>query len=585
MAQTPSIGDSSATHQWPKAALGALAASAISFCTPAFAQAPQASSRDAAASSEWLTWGYDAERTGWNRAETTLSKANVDKLQIVWKTKLSTPIVDVVLSTLTAPVVAADVSTRSGKKNILYILGADDVLFAIDADTGRQLWKKAFANPLKADKIATWLCPNTANATPAIDKARGLIFFLPSDGKLRAVSLADGTERMAPIEIVAPWARAWSLNIIGNVVYTPTSRACGEIRNPNSIQAAAAIPIRAPLANQTKIVQTDASSVVAVDTLNLKSPSVSTFFTSGGRPSGSWGRGGVVRGPEDSVILETSDGFYDPASGAWGDSVLRLSPKAARVQDSFTPENHVYLASKDLAGSASPTVFEYGGKTLVAQAQKEGVLYLLDANDMGGGKNNNHAKPIWRSPLLGNEVVAGTDPSSGVWGAITTFLTPDGRRFLYVPMWGPLAKTAPAFPTPASSVPNGTVMAFEVVTENGQIKAVPRWLADDMVMADPPTVANGVLFATSTGGQAMQNPPLPGGRGRYPNTSAESIRNRSTPVSNLKLYAYDAVTGQRLYNSGSAISDWVHFGEPVVALGKVFLVTHDAQVYAFSAAK
>ena len=25
------------------------------------------------ASNEWLTWGYDQERTGWNRAETTLN--------------------------------------------------------------------------------------------------------------------------------------------------------------------------------------------------------------------------------------------------------------------------------------------------------------------------------------------------------------------------------------------------------------------------------------------------------------------------------------------------------------------------------
>lgn len=574
--------------QWRKAVhvgLGLLATSIIGLGAPASAQTSPAPIREAAPSNEWLTWGYDAERSGWNRSETTLSKDNVGTLGVAWKTQLSTPIVDVVLSTLTAPVVAADIATRRGKKNMLYVLGADDVLFAVDADTGAHIWKKAYPNPLKAAKAATWLCSNTANATPAIDKARGLIFFIPSDGKLRAVSLADGAERMSPVEVTAPWARAWSLNIIGNVVYTPTGRACGEIRNPNSIQAAAATPIRSRIGNQPTIVQTDASSVVAIDTADLKAPAVSTFFTSGGRPAGAWGRGGVVRGPADSVILETSDGLYDPGSGSWGDTILKLSPRAARVQDSFTPDNHVYLASKDLAGSATPVVFQYGDKTLIAQAQKEAVLYLLDANDMGGGKANSHAKHLWRSTLLGNEIAAGTDPSSGVWGAITTYLSPSGRRFLYVPIWGPLAKTAPAFPSPHANVPNGTVMAFEVVTEDGQIKAVPRWLADDMVMPDPPVVANGVLFATSTGGQASQNPRRPDGRGAFPNTSPESIRNRSTPVGNLTLYAYDAETGKRLYSSGSAITDWVHFGEPVVALGKVFLVTHDAQVYAFGAAK
>ena len=62
-------------------------------------------------------------------------------------------------------------------------------------------------------------------------------------------------------------------------------------------------------------------------------------------------------------------------------------------------------------------------------------------------------------------------------------------------------------------------------------------------------------------------------------TSASVLR--STPVSNMMLYAYDAVSGKQLWTSGKALTDWVHFSEPVVALGKVFVVTHDAHVYAF----
>jgi outer membrane protein assembly factor BamB len=49
----------------------------------------------------------------------------------------------------------------------------------------------------------------------------------------------------------------------------------------------------------------------------------------------------------------------------------------------------------------------------------------------------------------------------------------------------------------------------------------------------------------------------------------------------LKLYALDAETGKTLWSSKNLIKDWVHFGEPVVALGKVYIVTHDAHVYAF----
>src|SRR5579872_3840247 len=38
----------------------------------------------AAAQSEWLTWGHDQERTGWNKSETTLSKDNASKLGLKW---------------------------------------------------------------------------------------------------------------------------------------------------------------------------------------------------------------------------------------------------------------------------------------------------------------------------------------------------------------------------------------------------------------------------------------------------------------------------------------------------------------------
>jgi hypothetical protein len=50
-------------------------------------------------SREWLTWGYDRERTGWNKGENTLSPENVSRLELKWKVQLSTKPQDVVLST------------------------------------------------------------------------------------------------------------------------------------------------------------------------------------------------------------------------------------------------------------------------------------------------------------------------------------------------------------------------------------------------------------------------------------------------------------------------------------------------------
>ncbi|MDB5703799.1 MAG: hypothetical protein JWN66_915 [Sphingomonas bacterium] len=562
---------------------------------PAMAQqapTPEVAATPAGAptSDDWTTWGYDQERTAWNRGEHTLGKANVSKLKVQWSTKLSTPPTDVVLSTLTAPLVASGVTTPLGPKNLLFTLGADDVLFAIDADSGAVLWQKAFPNPITARKNATWLCPNTANATPVIDKDKGVIYFMASDGKLRGLGLSDGAERLTPIEMVAPFTRAWSLNLINDVVYTTSGRACGEVQDPKSAMASAVAPFQRRAGATTPaptgpVVMTDPSAVTAVDVSDPANPQLTRFYTSGGRPAGPWGRGGLARGPGNSLILATSDGVYDPGAGSWGDTILKLTPKATRVADSFTPENFKYIFAHDLAGSGSPVVFPFAGKTLVAVAQKEGVLYILDANDMGGGQARNHQQPVYKSPQLGNDAAAGTDPSQGVWGGVTTWLSPEGRRYLYLPMWGPRSKDAPIFKNDGGAAPNGSIMAFEVVSDAaGKISVIPAWTSGNMIMPDPPVVANGVVYATQTGGQAAQNPTLPDGS-RLNSATAASAKYRSTPVGNLILYAFDAETGKQLYSSKNAISDWTHFSEPVVAQGKVYLVTHDAHVYALGVRK
>jgi len=89
-----------------------------------------------------------------------------------------------------------------------------------------------------------------------------------------------------------------------------------------------------------------------------------------------------------------------------------------------------------------------------------------------------------------------------------------------------------------------------------------------------------------TGEQTLQHMGNPEEHGRAvngepPETIAGLAKFRSTPPSNMVLYALDAQTGKELYSSGTLLTNWVHFNQPVVALGKVFLVSHDAHVYAF----
>src|SRR5258706_2588897 len=176
---------------------------------------------------EWLTFGHDPERSGWNQDEHTLSPGNVSRLKLLWQTKFPVATKDVALSSLTSPLIATGIATPQGKRDLLFTVGMDDSLSALDAAAGTVVWRKTFSNDLKPPHAANVNCSNTEQATPVIDKARGVIYFTTSDGKLRGAALSDGAERLTPAQFVAPFSRNWSLNLIDGVVYTAAGRGCG----------------------------------------------------------------------------------------------------------------------------------------------------------------------------------------------------------------------------------------------------------------------------------------------------------------------------------------------------------------------
>jgi outer membrane protein assembly factor BamB len=500
----------------------------------------------------WPTFSYDQERSGWNRTETTLSPKNVSRLRLQWSVQLSIPAVDTALSTLTVPLVAAGVSTPGGMKDLLILVGANDSVFALNADNGRTVWQKSFPNSGKPLRPASWLCSNTPNATPVVDGRRGLVFFNASDGKLRALDLATGEERMPATPFVVAFSRNWSFNLIDNVVYSTAGRGCGGDE-------------------QTNI---EPGTIAAMDVSDLSHPALTRFYTGHGRSAGPWGHGGPVKTPK-GVVVETADGPYDPASGSFGNTVVEVGPRAAQLTDSFTPANWHDMNAHDLdLGSGSATVFPFQNRTLVAAGAKEGVIYLLDASSLGGGVPD-HSKALYQSSKMGNDdnLLAG----AGIWGAMATYQNGDGDRYLYVPMWGPPSKTSPSFTHSYGDTPHGSIMAFRVIADqSGTVSLEPVWISRDILVPDSLTVANGVVYAVQTGEQPSQGP-IP----RPKNWVQLRDKFRAIPVDREILYAFDAETGKQLYSSNKQLTNWVHFNEPVVALGHVYIVSHDAHVYAF----
>src|SRR6266849_3139827 len=183
------------------------------------------------AAANWLSFGNDAQRTGWAPQETDIHRDNAKSMALLWKAHLDNEPRE--LNSLTAAVVVEWVVTDKGMKEIAIVGGASDHPLALDAGTGKLLWKKTFAVEGKSKQEPFWLCPNALNATPLIRK-EGLtasVLAIASDGKLHVLNVIDGEDRMAPIQFVPPFSKNWSLNLDDDVLYTNVSQGCNGARS------------------------------------------------------------------------------------------------------------------------------------------------------------------------------------------------------------------------------------------------------------------------------------------------------------------------------------------------------------------
>ncbi|MBV9761810.1 MAG: PQQ-binding-like beta-propeller repeat protein [Acidobacteriaceae bacterium] len=497
----------------------------------------------AVSAASWLTFGGDAQRSGWAKEESSLTKDNVKGLQLEWKIKLDNEAKE--LNGLTVPVVINPVYTNHGSFEYVIVGGSSDNLYAIDADTGKVAWQKHFTNEIPAPKTTTYegsyFCPQALNDTPVISTSKPgpTAYVISIDGKLHALNVVNGEDRFPPQQFVPAYSKNWSLNLSGDTVYTTISQNCNNTKN----------------------------GVAAMD---VKSADKTvSFFQADTYGGGIWGRGGVAIGSTGMVYAATGDGPVDANSGKYADTVLALSGKDLKLLDYFLPANANYLTRKDLdMGNTSPVIFPYKGRELLVTAGKEGTLVLLDAKALGGEAHN---KPLFQARYLNEENdIAGR----GVWGAFATWEDPSGTRWIYAPAWGPLHSKAQTFPVTNGATPNGSLMAFKVEDKDGQPALTPAWVSRDMEMPEPPVVANGVVFVVSSGEftrQIKENGQL------Y--TTKERIENSK---GNATLYALDAATGKELYSSGKTMQSFTHFGGLAVNDGRVFLTTHDSTIYAFS---
>ena len=91
----------------------------------------------------------------------------------------------------------------------------------------------------------------------------------------------------------------------------------------------------------------------------------------------------------------------------------------------------------------------------------------------------------------------------GVWGAPATFVNARNERWVYFPMWGPPSKDV-KFERSHGDARDGSIMAFQVVLEGDKPVLVPKWVSRNLAVPDSPVIANGVIYAISTGENTLQ---------------------------------------------------------------------------------
>ena len=488
---------------------------------------------------EWLTSSGDAARDAWQRSASTITPHNASKLRLLWKVKVANKPMG--MQSFREPLIVSGVKTADGAHTLAILAGASNDIYAIDAESGTVVWqtklKWASEKPQEAGEGNGFICTNALSATPVlspIDVPVRHLYVLASDGFLHIVNLTTGDESDPAIQILPlPYGKPYGLNLIGNMIYTVTGQGCGGV--PNALYA-----------------------------LNLESRKLTVSTPPQG---GIWGTAGTAVGSDGTIYFESGDGPYDASTGKLATSVqaYTFANDQLTLKDYYTPSNHAWLTRRDLDMNDSPVVFPYKGRDVVVASGKEGRYFLLDSKSLGGA---DHMSPLFRTALLSNKNV--NFQTEGTWGSLASWESKDSTRWVLGPTGG---DAAVKFPKSYGPTPHGGIIALKLKEKNGKPELVPTWLSRDMITAEPPVIANGVVFVLAAGEFTGQANDAVGGLF----TAADRIQ-RSVPAT---LYALDAVTGKELYSSGEQVTSFLHQAGLSVAGDKVFFGTFDGTIYCF----
>jgi hypothetical protein len=287
---------------------------------------------------------------------------------------------------------------------------------AVDAASGAVRWRYVPAG------LAGWEGTyQVTTATPAVDRAAGVVYAATPDGRVHRLSLATGAEQLTGGWPVLTTRDAGhekltsSFNLSGPYLIVTTGGYIGDAP-PYQGHVLTIFRRSGHIAHVWNSLCSDRHSLMV--------PS-----SCGSSDSAIWGRSGAVVDPfTGHLLVSTGNGPWNGRTD-WGDSVLELSANAARLVQSYTPANQAALNAGDVdLGSTSPVLIPADRAThtpaLVVQGGKDGLLRLLDRRRLNGRDR--------RLGRLGGELGHVTDP-----GQVSLFTAPavyrhGGRTLIFV---------------------------------------------------------------------------------------------------------------------------------------------------------
>jgi hypothetical protein len=438
----------------------------------------------------------DISRRGAVTNETLLTPANVNKNS--FGRLFSSPVDYVVLA---QPLYVSNVNIPGqGTHNVVYVATQADSVYAIDADTGAQLWYASMLNVGGTTASGTYLPCGTAPGfnqegipgTPVIDTNTNTMYLVAKtvlNGTVRhhihALDLGTGNEQSgSPVLITA--------TSTSNKGHKTVFKSLHQKNRPGLLLVNGILYLGFGSnycndANSGWVLSYDATTLSQLAVFNTSPDFGLTSI---------WQAGvGLAADAAGNVFVETAEGggqgFDVPNGGqTYCNSVVKLSPNLT-VADYFTPWSVAYLNSHDLDLSSTGALLlpDQDGPfphELIAGG-KQGIVYVLNRDYMGMFSPNDSGvlQEVALEPGTNNDVLFG---SPAYWNN-TVYFAPNAYPLMAFPLSGGLLgtpiKTSATYP--GSHSPS--------ISANGNTNGI-LWVIDGPLLAFD-AVSLKLLYATN----------------------------------------------------------------------------------------